>query len=108
MNPDDEAGGFSTFAPWRARRPAEPAERVRPLNLPRPVVVEADAQGAPRVIMTREGRRRVEALQDVWRVDDEWWREPISRRYFVARLEGGALRVVFQDLTTGDWHEQQY
>jgi hypothetical protein len=94
--------------PWRAPRSSEPATRIVPLNLPQAVDVEADERGAPLAVATREGLRRVEAIQDVWRVDDEWWRATISRRYFMLRLEGGALRIVFQDLLTGSWHAQQY
>jgi hypothetical protein len=94
--------------PWRAPRSSEPATRIEPLNMPQPLEVEADERGAPLAVATREGLRRVEAIQDVWRVDDEWWRTTVSRRYFMLRLESGLLRVVFQDLTTGAWHVQRY
>lgn len=94
--------------PWRAPRSTAPATHIQPLNLPQALEVEADAQGVPLAVATRAGLRRVEALQDVWRVDDEWWRAAISRRYFMLRLEGGLLRVVFQDLITGAWHAQRY
>ena len=48
------------------------------------------------------------ARGDVWRIDDEWWRERISRRYFRVTLAGGVIRVLYQDLVTGAWYEQQY
>ena len=53
--------------------------------------------------------RGVAAIQSRWRIDDEWWRErPISRLYYSLLLEDGRLLTVFQDLHTGQWHEQHY
>jgi hypothetical protein len=84
------------------------ADRVRTLNRPRPIVVHADAAGRPLALLEHGRRRRIERVQDVWRIDEEWWREPISRRYLSLLLEDGALRTVFQDLTDGRWYEQGY
>src|SRR5207248_1445785 len=58
------------------------AAELRPLNAPSPVRVELDRDG--RVVgLWRQGRltpRRIAAVQDRWRIDDEWWREhPIAR-----------------------------
>jgi hypothetical protein len=90
---------------WRAERePPSPDSQIQPLNLPLPLTIEADAQGLPRGL----AGRRVEGLQDIWRIDDEWWRTTISRRYFRLRLEGGVIRTVFQDLQTGAWYSQPY
>jgi hypothetical protein len=57
-----------------------------------------------------EGRRqlKVARVQDIWRIDDEWWRNPISRRYYQLLLEDGTLRTVYHDLTSDTWHEQAY
>ncbi|MBI3082376.1 MAG: hypothetical protein HYY94_05630 [Gemmatimonadetes bacterium] len=52
-------------------------------------------------------RWAVEAVGEIWRVDDEWWRQPISRRYFDVVLEGGGHVVLFEDLTTTQWWMQQ-
>jgi hypothetical protein len=94
--------------PWRRSPVPEATARIVPLNAPRPIEVEADAAGLPLAVMTPAGWRRVERVQDVWRVDDEWWRTLVSRRYFTLCLEGDALRTVFQDLMTGAWHAQRY
>ena len=51
--------------------------------------------------------RRVEAVGEVWRVDDEWWRQPVSRRYVEVVLEGGKHMVLFEDLMTAQWWLQQ-
>jgi hypothetical protein len=44
---------------------------------------------------------------DSWRINDEWWRNPISRRYLDIVLEGGGHVVVFQNLITGNWFLQK-
>ncbi len=41
-----------------------------------------------------------------WRMDDEWWRQPIVRRYVEVVLEGGGRVVLFEDLITGEWFVQ--
>jgi hypothetical protein len=51
---------------------------------------------------------RVLATHDSWRIDDEWWRDEIARRYFSIELEQGRRLTVYQDLVTGAWYEQGY
>jgi len=43
----------------------------------------------------------------MWRIDDEWWRQPIVRRYVEVILEGGGRVVLFEDPTTGEWWMQK-
>jgi hypothetical protein len=50
---------------------------------------------------------KVEAIGETWRIDDEWWRQPISRMYWEVIMEGGKRVVLFQDLITTDWFMQQ-
>jgi hypothetical protein len=50
---------------------------------------------------------RVEAVGEIWRVDDEWWRQSITRRYVEVILEGGAHVVLFEDLASGTWFAQR-
>lgn len=54
----------------------------------------------------RGSSKRVAEVLETWRIDDEWWRAPISRRYVEVALEGGGHIVVFEDLTTGNWFLQ--
>ena len=85
------------------------ADRVRCLNLPQPVHVTVDTQsGLP--VALREGNRHheVECVQDSWYVDDEWWRDPISRHYIQVILRDGTIRTLFQDRITDRWFEQAY
>jgi hypothetical protein len=48
----------------------------------------------------------VESVLDQWQLDDEWWRQPISRRYVEIMIAGGKRMLLFEDLVTGEWFEQ--
>jgi hypothetical protein len=67
-----------------------------------------EESGLPRILHERGRRREVARIQDVWLVDDEWWREPISRRYVQVVLRGGALRTLFHDQLADRWYAQSY
>lgn len=51
-------------------------------------------------------RQSVASLLDSWQLDDEWWRQRISRRYVEIMIEGGKRMLLFEDLVTGEWFEQ--
>jgi len=89
------------------RTPTRP-HRLRPLREPRPIAVEADAEGRPVAVTLRPGERlRVTEVQDTWRIDDEWWRErPVSRVYYEVALEDGRVMTVYRDLVNGRWWRQ--
>jgi len=113
------------------QKAAARADQLRPLNLPRPVEVELDEAGLPAVvagvfrpsacppvrskpeeehnepISNGLAGKPVESIIEIWHVDDEWWREPISRRCVEVILEGGKHVVLYQDLTTSDWFVQR-
>ena len=81
-----------------------PARTARRLNAPRPALVEAHADGAPR----RVNRRGVSLLREEWRIVDRWWTEdPVDRRYFDVVLETGENTVVYRDGETGAWFTQR-
>ena len=48
--------------------------RIRPLNRPRPVRVDASEDGRPVAVWLSDRRHAVEAVLETWRIDDEWWR----------------------------------
>ncbi len=82
----------------------------RPLNAPSPVLVQVDEAGRPRAVRRRgwPDPRRVERVQDRWRIDDEWWRErPISRFYYTLLLDGGTRLTLYHDLLSDGWYEQK-
>jgi len=88
-------------------RAAARAHRLRPLNQPRPIRVEADESGEPQAVVLGRERLAVAAVQDRWRIDDEWWRErPVSRLYFSLLLEDGRVVTVYRDLVSGRWAKQ--
>jgi hypothetical protein len=71
--------------------------------------VEADNRGHPRAVTFEGTRRAVTAVQDRWRIDDEWWREKaVSRMYYELRLEGDRVVTVYRDLEGGGWWLQRY
>ena len=85
------------------------ADRVRCLNLPRPVQVTVDVQsGLPVALHERNRRHLVASIQDSWHVDDEWWRDPISRHYVQVILRDGARRTLFHDRIADRWFAQSY
>lgn len=86
---------------------ADRTDRLRALNAPQRVQVELDEQRRPRVVKREAGSgKRVESFGENWRMDDEWWRQPIVRRYVEVVLEGGGRVVLFEDLITGEWFVQ--
>ena len=83
--------------------------RVRPLNRPRPLRVEADGDGRPAAVWLSGRRYAVEAVLERWRIDDEWWRQrPVSRLYYRLALEDGRTVTVYRDLVSGRWAQQAY
>jgi hypothetical protein len=95
------------------RGAAPPAEFRRPptrLKVPRPLVVEAEEGPdgpVPRGVTWRGTRRAVATVEDDWRVDDEWWRDEVSRHYFTVTLADGCRLTLFFDRLAGTWWEQR-
>ncbi|TVR67103.1 MAG: hypothetical protein EA422_00745 [Gemmatimonadales bacterium] len=88
-----------------ARRPSP--SPLRALDRPVPVQVRSDPDtGVPHLVMDRGAARRVAQVMESWRIDDEWWRVPISRRYHRVVLEGGRPMTLFQDLVERKWYRQ--
>ncbi len=98
--------------PEKAIVPDEPyTPRMQPflsLNPPRPIHVTVDEGGMPASVV-RSGRQLpVTAVVDTWRIDDEWWRDEISRRYHRLALADGTTLTVVADLIAGGWYAQRY
>jgi hypothetical protein len=71
--------------------------------------VEADGEGRPVAITLNDRRLAVVAVQDTWRIDDEWWRErTVSRAYYELALEDGRVVTVYCDLASTCWFVQSY
>src|SRR5436190_18142491 len=91
-----------------ARGTRNNADRLRAINVQQQVKVDLDDCGVP-VVVTREtgDGKRVESIGEAWRIDDEWGRLPIVRRYVEVILEGGGRVVLFEDMSTGEWWMQK-
>jgi hypothetical protein len=60
------------------------------------------------VAVIEGGRRlRVARIEEAWQIEDEWWRQPIDRRYYRLTLEGGAVRTVYHDRIADVWYAQR-
>jgi len=99
--------------------------QLHPLNLPRRVQVQLNNEGLPLTVASHTVRssgstvdeqlsdvpkdevKSVAAILEIWRVEDEWWRQQISRRYVEVVLQGGRHVVLYEDLSTGDWFMQK-
>lgn len=81
------------------------AGKLRSLNQPRAVSVQADENGVP-VSVTNYA---VEIVVETWRVEDEWWRpKAIDRRYWRLSLDDGRTLDVFYDAIRRRWYRQAY
>ena len=90
--------------------PASPA-RLRPLNLPRPInIITMDDHDPPLpyAVIEQNHQRRVEQILDTWDVDEEWWRDPLRRRYYLLLLTDGSVYTVYQNRVNGEWFQQHY
>ena len=81
-------------------------QRLRPLKSPSPVRVRIDDEGLPVELHQKGKKLRVLAVRERWRIDDEWWRDPISREYYALVLEDGRSVILFRDLVAGGWYGQ--
>ena len=82
-------------------------QTLHPLNVPRPLRVRVGDGGRPSFLYLKGGIRKVQQILEIWQVDDEWWRDPISRRYAKLVLEDGRIVTVYRDLTSRRWYLQR-
>ena len=83
------------------------AGAIRALNQPQSIEVRETQQGYPRTVKMNKRWARVSAIQDLWKIDDEWWRDkPVSRFYFQCTLPDGQVVNIFKDLVAGQWYFQ--
>ena len=80
--------------------------QLRALNQPRPIQVWTNAGGLPASIQWKKRRTSVHHTKERWRIDDEWWRNPIARRYVRVVLETGVLVTLYHDLLEDQWYVQ--
>ena len=81
---------------------------VTPLYLPKEIEVSADNFGVPEVVVRKGRHDQIAAVSNIWRIDDDWWRDEISRMYFEVELRNGQVMAIFHDLVSGKWYQQRY
>lgn len=80
--------------------------QLRSLKAPRLLTVRTGPSGEPVSVRLGKSVRNVEHLREVWRIDDEWWRAPLSRLYVEVVLDDGSNLTLFRDLIDGRWYTQ--
>ena len=84
------------------------AGTYKPVNTPEELKVEEDVEGRPVAVKGKQ-REAVISIEDRWRIDDEWWRAaPVSRLYYNVLLSSGERVVLYMDLISDQWYEQEY
>ena len=64
--------------------------------------VELDSNGQPASLRLDGSAEQVEVCNR-WRIEEAWWRRPVSRDYY--KLVGrDLLALVYLDLVDGTWH----
>jgi hypothetical protein len=80
----------------------------KPVNLPEPLSVEESPDGLPTAVKLKR-RQKIIAIEDSWRIDDEWWRsETVSRLYYAVILASGQRMVLSKNLIDKCWYRQSY
>jgi|SRR5215217_1249513 len=79
-----------------------------PINMPQPLMVTLNTDNTPSRVTINGQTVPVTAVLDSWRIDDEWWREEISRRYYLLALADGRTLTLFLDLRSSAWYTQRY
>jgi hypothetical protein len=70
--------------------------------------VEESPAGLPSFVRLKR-RQKIIAVEDCWRIDDEWWRsEPVSRLYYAVILASGQRIVLSKNLIDSSWYRQTY
>lgn len=81
---------------------------LKPLGQSRVVTVHTDEHGEPvHVRLPGKTARRVAVVREQWRIDDEWWRQVISREYRSIVLDDGKVITLYHDLVDGSWYVQR-
>lgn len=81
---------------------------LKPLGRPKAVTVRTDEENEPLFVrLPGKPARRVAVVRERWRIDDEWWRQAISRDYRTVVLDDGSVITLYLDLLDGRWYVQR-
>lgn len=82
-------------------------DQLRALNTPRPLHIELE-HGKPVALIDNGRHHQIATIQDTWIIEDEWWRQPISRQYFSIILGSGQSHTIYHDRIANTWFAQAY
>lgn len=69
----------------------------------RPVKVRLSAEAIPTHLESAAGWQPVTRVLNRWRIECEWWREPIAREYWRLLLAEDLALECYCDRQTGAW-----
>ena len=79
----------------------------RPISITLPPTISRRSSGS-RSLVQKGLNLAVTSINDLWQVDDEWWREhPISRRYYQVTTQDERRLTIFRDQLNGSWYWQK-
>ncbi len=67
-------------------------DTIKPVNMPEPTCVEEDSAGFPATVRLKQ-RQTIIAIEDRWRIDDEWWRSDPDTQARIAKRARYNLEV---------------
>ena len=62
----------------------------------------------PSSVKLKKKLQKVMGIDNLWRIDDGWWRKPVARLYYSLELESGSRITLFHDLLSGQWYRQNW
>jgi hypothetical protein len=84
------------------------ADAYKSVNAPEHIEVKEDTSGLPLAVRSPRNQAVI-AIENRWRIDDEWWRrKPVSRLYCYVLLASGQRLILYKDLIEDCWYRQSY
>jgi hypothetical protein len=74
---------------------------------PRLVQVRLDSDGVPTHLHTAAGWQPVSRVLNRWRLECDWWRNPIAREYWRLLVEDDLALECFCDRLTNAWYVER-
>ncbi len=72
----------------------------------RKVHVISDKSGQPACVVWR-GRKEAVRVCNHWRIEDEWWKEGISREYYKVITATNLILVLYYDRLQNAWYAEK-
>ena len=71
------------------------------------IEVLAGDDGQPAAFKWQGRLHPVATINQQWRIEEDWWREPVERDYYKLTTQTGLLVVIFRNLSNGAWYLQR-